>query len=96
LNAFFRDISQVIGLFLQLWFWATPIVYTEDILPTWFMEWLHLNPAYPFIHALHTITVDKALPAAPVWAGMIFLAFGLPLLGYLVLRKLRPELRDVL
>jgi hypothetical protein len=36
------------------------------------------------------------LPAAPVWAGMIFLAFGLPLLGYLVLRKLRPELRDVL
>jgi len=96
LNTFFRDISQVIGLFLQLWFWATPIVYTENILPSWFMKWLLLNPAYPFIHSLHAVIVDKAWPAAGTWMGMLFLAFGLPLLGYLVLRKLRPELRDVL
>ena len=96
LNTFFRDISQVIGLFLQLWFWATPIVYTEDILPSWIMKLLPLNPAYPFIHALHVVIVDKTWPPAMAWTSMLFLAFGLPLLGYLVLRKLRPELRDVL
>jgi len=57
---------------------------------------LPLNPAYPFIHALHVVIVDKTWPPAVAWASMLFLAFGLPLLGYLVLRKLRPELRDVL
>jgi lipopolysaccharide transport system permease protein len=96
LNAFFRDISQVIGLFLQLWFWATPIVYTEDILPAWITKFLYFNPAYPFIHSLHTVMVNKAWPAATAWTSMLCWAFGLPLLGYLVLRKLRRELRDVL
>jgi lipopolysaccharide transport system permease protein len=96
LNTFFRDINQVIGLVLQLWFWATPIVYTENILPSWFTQWLPFNPAYVFINALHAVIVDKVWPVPMAWASMLGLAFGLPLLGYLVLRKLRPEIRDVL
>jgi lipopolysaccharide transport system permease protein len=96
LNVFFRDISQGIGLFLQLWFWATPIVYTENILPAWLEKGLIFNPAYPFIHSLQTVIVDKAWPAGNLWAAMILLSLVLPLSGYLVLKKLRPELRDVL
>lgn len=96
LNTFFRDISQALSLFLQLWFWATPIVYTENILPGRVKDWLFLNPVYPFIQALHTVIVDKGWPSGHGWAGMSYLAFGLPLLGYLVLKKLRPEIRDVL
>ena len=96
LNAFFRDISQIISIFMQLWFWATPIVYTENILPAGVARFLWANPAYCFIHALHTIMVGKSWPAASDWAGMAGLAVGFPLLGYLTLRKLRPQLRDVL
>jgi lipopolysaccharide transport system permease protein len=96
LNAFFRDISQVISLCLQLWFWATPIVYTENILPSWIIKLLYLNPAYPFVNALHAVIVDKGWPSVSAWASMMGWALGLPLLGYLVLRKLRSELRDVL
>ena len=96
LNAFFRDISQAVGLFLQLWFWATPIVYTDAALPARISQLFHYNPAYPFIHGLHLVMVDKAWPSLTTWAAMTCLAFGFPLLGYLVLRKLRPELRDVL
>ncbi|MBE9530153.1 MAG: hypothetical protein IMF00_02670 [Proteobacteria bacterium] len=55
-----------------------------------------MNPVYVFVYALHTVVVDKAWPAVNVWTGMSCLAFGLPLLGYLVLRKLRPEIRDVI
>lgn len=96
LNVFFRDISQVTGLFLQLWFWATPIVYTKNILPAGLQNWLYLNPVYPFIHSLQTVVVDQAWPAGNIWMGMFLLAFAFPLLGYMTLRKLRPELRDVL
>jgi lipopolysaccharide transport system permease protein len=96
LNAFFRDISQAVGLFLQLWFWATPIVYTKNILPAGLQDWLFLNPAYPFIHSLQTVIVDQAWPADSAWVGMFCLSLVFPVLGYLVLRKLRPELRDVL
>jgi lipopolysaccharide transport system permease protein len=96
LNTFFRDISQALGLFLQLWFWSTPIVYIETILPPWILTLQHFNPGYLFIHSLHAIIVHHRLPSVTFWFGMLMLALGLPLLGYLVLRKLRSELRDVL
>lgn len=96
LNTFFRDISQTLNLFLQLWFWATPIVYTENILPGRVRNLLFLNPVYPFINALHTVIVDKGWPSGHEWVVMLCLAFGLPLLGYLVLKGLRSEIRDVI
>jgi len=97
LNVFFRDISQMIGLFLQLWFWATPIVYMENILPAWLnKDAMIFNPVYPFIHSLQAVIVNKAWPSGNMWAGMILISVVFPIMGYLALRKLRPELRDVL
>ena len=32
LNVFFRDVGQFFGIFLQFWFWLTPIVYPVSIL----------------------------------------------------------------
>ena len=96
LNTFFRDISQALGLIMQLWFWATPIVYTEDILSARIKEWMILNPVYFFVRTLHEVIVEKVWPDLNALAVMVSLALSLPLLGYLVLRKLRPEIRDVL
>jgi len=96
LNIFFRDTSQALGLFLQLWFWATPIVYTENILSARLQSLLVLNPVYPFIDALHTVIVDNGLPSGYEWTSMLCLAAGPPLLGYFVLKRLRAEIRDIL
>ena len=96
LNTFFRDISQALGLFMQLWFWATPIVYTENILSAGIKEWMILNPVYFFVRTLHDVIVEKVWPDLSALAVMVSLALCLPLLGYLVLRKLRPEIRDVI
>ncbi|WP_435548182.1 ABC transporter permease [Desulfobacterium sp. N47] len=96
LNVFFRDITQGLGLILQLWFWATPIVYIENVLPPWTLKFLYFNPAFCFIHSLHIIIVNNKMPSIKLWACMLFFALTMPLVGYFVLRKLRPELRDVL
>jgi ABC-type polysaccharide/polyol phosphate export permease len=96
LNVFFRDIGQVLGIVLQIWMWMTPIVYPETILPEILRLPIKLNPAYPFIHAIHEMFLYGRLPEAWMWWGMVGWAFVIPGLGYLVLRKLRPEIRDVL
>ena len=96
LNVFLRDIGQALGLFLQLWFWATPIVYTEQILPEWLRSWMALNPVYPFIQALHAVIVNRIWPDPGLWTKMILLSLLLPLLGALVLKALRSELRDAI
>jgi len=96
LNAFLRDIGQVIGIGLQLWMWATPIVYLEEILPPKLQALLWYNPVYPFIDALHRMIVGGQWPLGRAWLLMAVWASLAPVTGYLVLRSARRDLRDVI
>jgi len=96
LNVFLRDIGQVLIIALQLWMWLTPIVYVEEILPSQFRAALRYNPAYPFIAALHRMIVGGQWPDAGHWPAMAFWACATPAAGYLILRRFRTEIRDVL
>jgi lipopolysaccharide transport system permease protein len=69
LNVFYRDIGQVYAVFLQFWFWLTPIVYSIDILPPKVQMLLQFNPMTPLITALHQIAVYRQLPA---WESLLF------------------------
>ncbi len=96
MNVFFRDIGQGLGIILQMWMWLTPIVYVKEILPALFQELLVFNPAFPFIDALQGIIVGGLWPAPWHWGLMTFWALTAPLVGYMILGKLRTEIRDVI
>ena len=95
LNCFFRDVGQVMGLIIQLWFWGTPIVYTENILPDRLLGWLQLNPAYHFIKSLQGVIVESRLPSNSDWVVMVLISGLSILIGGLLLRTFRYEIRDV-
>jgi lipopolysaccharide transport system permease protein len=48
-NVFARDVAQVLGVVLQLWFWLTPVVYTKDSLPKQMTFLERLNPLAPLV-----------------------------------------------
>lgn len=96
LNVFFRDIGQVLGIVLQMWMWVTPIVYLKEILPGALQNFQAFNPAFPFVDSLQRAIVHGAWPPRSHWELMTIWAFATPLLGYIVLRRLRPEIRDVI
>ena len=96
LNVFFRDIGQGLGIVLQMWMWLTPIVYVKEILPALFQRLLVFNPAFPFIDSLQGIIVSGLWPARWHWGLMTWWALMSPLAGYMILRKLKPEIRDVI
>ncbi len=96
LNVFFRDIGQGLGILLQMWMWLTPIVYVKEILPALFQKFLVFNPVFPFIDALQGIIVGGLWPAPWHWGLMTFWALTAPLAGYIILGKLRTEIRDVI
>lgn len=96
LNVFFRDIGQGLGIVLQMWMWLTPIVYVKEILPALFQELLVFNPAFPFIDSLQRIVVRGLWPDRWHWGLMTLWALIAPLAGYMILQKLKPEIRDVL
>jgi len=96
INVFFRAVGQLLGISLQIWMWMTPIVYPVSILPERLFTLVKFNPAYPFIHTIREAFLFGRLPEVWVWWVMIAWAFGVPVLGYIVLRRLRPEIRDAL
>jgi lipopolysaccharide transport system permease protein len=95
LNVFFRDVGQMLGIGLQMWMWLTPIVYLKEILPAPVQALLVFNPAFPFVDSLQGIVVYGLWPDLRHWGMMVFWALVATASGFLVLEKLRPEIRDV-
>ncbi|MFO0910736.1 MAG: ABC transporter permease [Isosphaeraceae bacterium] len=61
-NTFFRDCAHLVSVFLQAWYFATPIIYEARQFPedTRWRFWL--NPAYPFIDMFQVIIRDGQWP----------------------------------
>lgn len=85
LHVFFRDVGQFFGIFLQFWFWLTPIVYPPSVLPesarSLLLVW---NPMAPIISAYQGIFVSGQWPdwstlVTPFAVSLILCAIGLRL-----------------
>lgn len=84
LNVFFRDVGQFFGIFVQFWFWFTPVVYPASILPERIKPLMALNPMYPLVQAYQAIFVNGQWPdwaslAYPLVLGLLLCALGLRL-----------------
>ncbi len=71
LNVFFRDVGYAFGIFLQFWFWLTPIVYSPSILPERLQPLIHLNPMAAVILSCQAILVKGEWPD---WSSMLPIA----------------------
>lgn len=94
MNVFFRDIGHMVYPMFLVWFWLTPIIYPISILPAWIKSLMFLNPAYPYILAIRDIFLYNKAPETWVWWTMLGWSVAVPGLAYIVLQKLRPEIRD--
>ncbi|HWE35890.1 MAG TPA: ABC transporter permease [Isosphaeraceae bacterium] len=86
LNTFYRDCGHLVSVFLQAWYFATPIIYRLSIIRSPVARrrfWL--NPAYPFVRLFQTIidgqqwpdlfTLSLAAGIATVSLGVGYVAF---------------------
>jgi len=95
INVFFHDISQLLAIVLQVMFWLAPVVYVREALPQ-LAGVIPFHPLTPALDAIRSLFLDGRAPASSIWLGMCAWAGGSLLLGVLVLRALRGEIRDVL
>ena len=96
LNVFFRDVGQFFVIFIQFWFWFTPIVYPATILPEPLRGWLVLNPMASVTAAYQTILVSGIQPQ---WSSLLWplvAALALCVLGYGLFSKRSGEMVDEL
>ena len=61
-NTFYRDCGHLVSVFLQAWYFATPIIYPATEMPPDIRWRFWLNPAYPFIQMFQVIIRDGHWP----------------------------------
>jgi lipopolysaccharide transport system permease protein len=68
LTVFFRDMKHLIDIFLQIWFYLTPVIYTYDQLThigqPWVLLALRLNPATPIVRCFQQCLYEGRFPPA--------------------------------
>ena len=96
LNVFFRDVGQFFGIFLQFWFWLTPIVYPASILPENMRPLMAYNPIANLTAAYQTILVTGQWPNWQALWPVALLSLLLCALGFRLFKMHAGEMVDEL
>ena len=97
---FFRDLTQIISIFLQVGVWLTPIMWDINMLSShpWLIKLFKLNPMYYVVTGYR----DSMLGHIGIWNHVSWtiyfwvvtiLLFGL---GSVIFKRLKPHFADVL
>ncbi|MDX2036021.1 MAG: ABC transporter permease [Isosphaeraceae bacterium] len=86
-NTFFRDCGHLVAVFLQAWYFLTPILYEAKDLSPEVRNRFWLNPAYPFVRLFQAIIRDGVWPDPPsIAAASAFALISLGV-GYVVFKS---------
>jgi len=95
LGAFVRDLGQMIGFVLTVWFFMTPICYPEKQLLDR-APFLTGNPMYVLVHAYRAIFLENHAPAFGALGKFSLLAILVFVLGHAWFYKLRKSFADMI
>jgi ABC-2 type transport system permease protein len=110
LNVYFRDTQHFLSIFLQLWFYATPIVYPLALVrdkiaghPLFIGSWhvpmqgiYEANPMVRFVKIYHALLYDLRAPAWGDVAYVVTVAVVVLLIGYRIFLRFEPRLAEEL
>jgi ABC-2 type transport system permease protein len=101
LNVYYRDVSHLVAIGMNLLFYATPIIYPYSFVPAR-VGWLpvrqivRFNPLTQFVGAFRDLFYDLRVPS-PGRIGAVIVAAGATLtVGWLVFRHYAPDLSEEL
>jgi lipopolysaccharide transport system permease protein len=63
LHVYFRDTAQALGVLLPVWFYLTPIIYPEELVPPALRLVLALNPLTALVRAYRDVLIHGVLPS---------------------------------
>jgi ABC-type polysaccharide/polyol phosphate export permease len=95
LDVFFRDLEHLTEVFLNLWFYVTPIIYPLSKVPSSVRPLWYVNPMTALIEAWRNLFIHNTLPGPELWATIGFLAAGIAL-GAGAFRRLEGGFADAL
>jgi lipopolysaccharide transport system permease protein len=91
-----RDLGQINGFLLTLWFFLTPICYPVTAMPKGALTVLGKNPMFVLVQAYRSVLLDghapEALPLVKLWMLALVFFFA----GHAWFYKLRKTFADII
>jgi ABC-2 type transport system permease protein len=98
LSVYFRDITYLWTIFIQVWFFLTPVVYTPSVVkeraPDWANDILRLNPMGAFVNTYRDLLYDATAPSLPRLAAMVISAFASLAIGWAIFNRMGRRLPE--
>jgi ABC-type polysaccharide/polyol phosphate export permease len=98
-NVYFRDTQHFVAIAMQLWFYATPIVYPASLI---FGEhpgvktYYRLNPIERFAEVFRNLLYDNRWPSAANTLVLTVISLGVLAIGMAVFRRFQGRLAEEL
>lgn len=93
-NVFFRDVQSLLALAIQLWFYASPIIYPVSMVPTELQTLYFLNPMAGIIEGYRDVILNRTAPGE-----YLYISFAVSLLifvlGYWFFKKVEFQFADI-
>ncbi len=96
LGVFVRDLAQINGFLVTIWFFITPICYAESVIPSQGAPLLTKNPIYVLVRGYRAIFLESRPPDWGSLAWLTLLSIVVFLLGHGWFYKLRKSFADII
>ncbi len=95
-TVYFRDLEHITDVLLTLLFYATPIIYSVDLVPGEYRWLTYVNPLAPIMEGWRSILLDGALPPAGHLGASAVLTAAALAAGWAVFRRLEDGFADAI
>jgi ABC-2 type transport system permease protein len=98
LAVYFRDVSYLWAIVIQVWFFATPIVYSPALLeaeaPSWVYDILRLNPMNGFVETYRQLLYDAGAPGWRTMLGLCVVSIVSLAIGWTIFTRMSRRLPE--
>lgn len=95
LNVQYRDVAFVVPFLIQLWFFATPIVYASSLIPAPWNFLYALNPLVGVVEGFRWALFGKSAPPGPLLLLSIATMLVLLISGLFVFKRMERTFADI-
>lgn len=96
INVFFRDVENILGIFLMVWMYLTPVIYPPELIPDHLMPFFNLNPMMGIVNAYRNVILHGVPPPITSFSYAVVFSLTVFFLGFVVYRRKSRYFADVI
>ena len=94
LNVFYRDVTSLLALGIQIWFYASPIIYPVSSVPESLRPYYFLNPMAGIIVAYRDILLNNEIPGSYLYPAIV-ISIIILFIGYGFFKRVEFRFADI-